>query len=545
MRFILAVLIGLGLAPAFAHEGHDHGAPPPTVSATAAPRTEAASATVEAVIIAGSDRLDIYLDEFATNAPITDAIIEVDVQGQLLVAEAAGEGMYQVPYTAGAGAHDLVLTVIAGAGVDVLAATLTVPEAEVAAVPATSEPAEMEPVLEALTARLSPVLLAGLGGLLGGLFIAGLFLRRKPTAAAVLAFALPIFAPDQAGAEVANAASVQPPARVVQDVAQRMPSGATFVPMATQRLLAIRTIVAEEGEFTGTLSLPGRVVPDPNASGYVQASLEGRLVPPEGGFPQMGQRVEKGQVLATVAPTLGAVDAVDLEQQRRTLDQEIALITQKLDRLKRMESAVPKAQIADAETELAGLTERRAALEGGTMVAERLTAPVSGIIASGRAVAGQIASPGATIFEIADPSALWVEALSFTDAAFGGEATAVRAEGEPFTLEFIGSGIADAGQATPVLFKVVGEAPALRAGQLVTVLAESGSKRKGVALPREAVVRAANGQSLVYAQTGAESFEAREVRVEPLDGERVVVVAGIDPGTRVVTQGSELLNQIR
>ena len=37
----------------------------------------------------------------------------------------------------------------------------------------------------------------------------------------------------------------------------------------------------------------------------------------------------------------------------------------------------------------------------------------------------------------------------------------------------------------------------------------------------------------------------REVRVEPLDGERVLIVSGVEPGKRVVTQGAELLNQIR
>jgi hypothetical protein len=37
----------------------------------------------------------------------------------------------------------------------------------------------------------------------------------------------------------------------------------------------------------------------------------------------------------------------------------------------------------------------------------------------------------------------------------------------------------------------------------------------------------------------------REVRVEPLDGERVLIVAGVEAGRRIVTGGAELLNQIR
>ena len=82
-------------------------------------------------------------------------------------------------------------------------------------------------------------------------------------------------------------------------------------------------------------------------------------------------------------------------------------------------------------------------------------------------------------------------------------------------------------------------------GQLLTVLAATDASRTGLAVPKESVIRGANGQLIVYEHSNAERFVPREVRVEPLDGERVLVVSGIKAGTRVVTQGAELLNQIR
>ncbi len=63
--------------------------------------------------------------------------------------------------------------------------------------------------------------------------------------------------------------------------------------------------------------------------------------------------------------------------------------------------------------------------------------------------------------------------------------------------------------------------------------------------PARACLRGANGQSIVYEHTNAERFVPREVRVQPLDGQRVLIVSGIEPGRRIVTQGAELLNQIR
>ena len=69
--------------------------------------------------------------------------------------------------------------------------------------------------------------------------------------------------------------------------------------------------------------------------------------------------------------------------------------------------------------------------------------------------------------------------------------------------------------------------------------------RTGIAVPRESILRGPNGQSIVYEHSNAERFVPREVRIEPLDAERVLIIAGIEPGKRIVTQGAELLNQIR
>ncbi len=74
---------------------------------------------------------------------------------------------------------------------------------------------------------------------------------------------------------------------------------------------------------------------------------------------------------------------------------------------------------------------------------------------------------------------------------------------------------------------------------------EADWERDGEALPREAILRSSNGQSIVFEHTNAERFIPREVRIEQLDAERVLVVSGIEPGKRIVTRGAELLNQIR
>ena len=96
-----------------------------------------------------------------------------------------------------------------------------------------------------------------------------------------------------------------------RDAPQRQPDGSVFVPKTSQRLLAIRTVVTEKREYFKSIELPGRIITDPNASGYVQSALAGRLSAPPKGFPRLGTRVEKGDVLAYVTPPIQAIDVSD------------------------------------------------------------------------------------------------------------------------------------------------------------------------------------------------------------------------------------------
>jgi membrane fusion protein, heavy metal efflux system len=64
-------------------------------------------------------------------------------------------------------------------------------------------------------------------------------------------------------------------------------------------------------------------------------------------------------------------------------------------------------------------------------------------------------------------------------------------------------------------------------------------------VPRTSIVRTASGQDSVYEHITAERFEQRLVRIEPLDGHRVLISQGLSPGKRVVVQGAELIDHIR
>lgn len=543
LQLAAAVVSMLLAAGAAAHEGHDHGAPPPPVSSTIAPRADASSNDFEVVAIARGDRLRLYVDTFRGNEPVRNAVVEVDTPAGTQKATPDGEGAYEIAaaWLARPGAHDLAITVQAAGIVDVLAATLTIP-ASVASPSASGGWRDTAMALVAVRGRdLVAWLVVGLA-FVAGIVVSGLWRRWRATAAALLLGLASTGLPAERAHASAPGGDV---ALAVRDVAQRFPDGAVFVPKPTQRILSIRTLFTETKTYSGTVELPGRIIPDPNGSGFVQASVSGRLTPPPGGFPRLGARVTAGDVLAFVQPAVAAADVTSQQQQARELDQQIALAERRLERYRQIQGVIARAQIEDADLELAGLRTRRANLDRAVRDQEKLVASVSGVIAAVQAVAGQMAEPNAVIFQIVDPARFWVEALSYEAYPLKDQATGRLGDGRTVPLLYKGAGLSDRNQAIPIQFSIEGDTAGLRAGQLLTVLAATSDERQGIAVPRGSVLRGANGQSIVYEHTNAERFVPREVRVEPLDGERVLILSGVEPGRRIVTQGAELLNQIR
>ncbi len=562
---LIALVGGIAAAsalcgPSTAHEGHDHGDAPPGIAAPAAPRGSSSSGRLEIVAVARGGALTIYVDRVGTNEPVSEASIDAETPDGTGRAESLPDGTFRLaaPWSRKPGDHEILLTVTLAGATEVFPIDLHIPGALPPAAPAAG--AGWWPIAPAFAAGVreriagpDAALLAAAGGFLAGVVSVLLLRRRRPGGAAVaalLVLATMVMPSERVQAhegDAHEAPQAAAPAPGAYDQAQRSPDGAIFMPKPTQRLLLVRTVVTAQESHSRAVELPGRIMPDPNGSGLVQASAGGRLSPPTGGFPRLGTRVRRGDVLAHVTPPLQAIDASDMRQRQGELDQQMSIVERRLTRLEPLarSGAVAQAQLDEARLELGGLRDRRTALDRSRREPEALVAPVDGVVAEANAVAGQMAQSSAVVFQIIDPARLFVEALSFESLPDLPDASARMSSGRILALTYQGAGLADRNQAIPVQFAVAGDTGGLRIGELVTVVASGTARRSGVALPRTSLVRGASGQTLVYEHTGPERFEPREVRVEPLDGERVLVAAGLAPGTRIVTSGAELLNQVR
>lgn len=542
---------GMSLSPALSHEGPDLE-PGAAATTNGFARLAAHSENFELVGVVNGAWLTLYLDRFQDNAPVTDAKITVAINDETETTQPDGEGAYVVTSRkfADGGLFEFVFDIKAPETDDLLIAKLTLPQAvtangATAAVPWYGRAAGyLRHGAEDHLVLMSLVLVAGIG--------LGLALhRRRPRPIALLLLATGTFAlvghSARAHDEHLEGATALPGKEV--EISRRLSDGRTFVPKPTQRILNVRTVIAKPETIPRTALFVGRIIADPNRSGLVQSITGGRVIAAEQGLPRIGQAVAKGELLASIEPPMAIADRTTISERMGEIEQAIAVAEAKLKRFRAMaeRSVSPQSFVVETEAELDGLYRRRDAVREARATPEVLRAPIDGVVAMSRVVAGQVVQAQDVLFQIVDPGSLWIEAFDYgeTDPATLKHPTALAPGNVAIKLAFEGWSRALQQQATVLRFAILDPPSALRVGQPVTVTAERGDTTTGVIIDREAVVRGANGEPIVWRHTEPEYFEARRVRVEPFDATRVLVAAGIADGDRIVVEGAALIEQVR
>lgn len=480
-----------------AHEGHDHGAPPPPLLSQPLPRAAAVTGDFDMVAILAGKHLQLHVDR-SDGSPVAGATLAVEGAGQIVGVRETAPGVYTAELAAAPapGRHALAVAIETADIADLLSATLDIP------VPAAAP--------------------AGVP-----------WWRRWFVAPVAKTPPVP---------EAPNAAVDAPP--------QRLADGSLFVPRPVQRQLALRTTVVRAGDLAATVELNGTVIADPGTSGRVQAPFSGSVLPGPKGMPVAGRNVVKGELLAWLRPVAGAIERGNQQSQLAELEAQLAIADGRVKRLEQLDGAVPQKEIEAARIERTALEKRRSFVGASIERAEPLRAPASGVIsASHHLVAGQIVDAREVLFEIVDPARLAVEALAYEPAlatSIAG-ASALADDGTALDLDFVGGGRQLRGQALPLLFRVATRNPPVAVGQPLKVMARTARGIRGMAVPREALTKVGAGGTAVsvWVRVDAERFAARQVGVRPLDAGRVAITEGLQEGDRVVSVGAGLLSQVR
>jgi hypothetical protein len=126
MKPFVAALLFAATFSAFGHGGEDHGAPPPALKQSVAPRTSASTGEFEVVAALAGRQLVVYVDRFASNEPVENAKVEIDGAPLNGLARETTPGTYVLDIAAdmAPARHALTISIEDGDNADLLSATL-------------------------------------------------------------------------------------------------------------------------------------------------------------------------------------------------------------------------------------------------------------------------------------------------------------------------------------------------------------------------------------------------------------------------------------
>ena len=542
------ILIGLS---ASAHEGHEHGEKETVIASDSLSRVIASSDQFELVGIAQTNTLAIYLDGFTTNAPVADADIEVTIGADVIIAEPVDD-VYVISSESFTtpGEYELIFSITTPETADLLIGTLTIEEPQARAEADTEHP---------LLPILAGVLLLFFGMLIGRFGMRASSLEMSVVS--YIALSVLLLAPLTADAHEGHDHGEENAAPLAGDRPTRLPDGSVFLPKPAQRILTIRTEIIAPVLAGKSYTLAGQTIPDPNASGVVQATSDGQIVKGLKALPILGQRVQRGETLAELIPAISADAGIDLANERASLDQSIALLERRLTRLRALEpivvsangaslNAIPAAKLTDLETELAALKTRRQNVQQFVTAPAAVKASADGLITRINFQPGEVVAAGDTLFEIVDPAYVWVETVVYTDqsaprfdAAFSG-VNVIMPDGHAYNASPAGASAVLVNQARLMQFRIETE-DVMPIGAAVTVRLQTEASEEALLVPSEAVVRGAAGLNVIWTHTNAETFEPVIVDVEPYDGTRMRILSAFPEDVRIVTSGASILEQVR
>ena len=293
-----------------------------------------------------------------------------------------------------------------------------------------------------------------------------------------------------------------------------------------------------------------------------------------------GMRVEKGDVIGAIAPTVAGDDYSRLQFAAEEASLEKTQTEREIARVEPLvrDGLLPERRLTELRNELDALTGRLRAAQGriGRVLSPggggglTIKSTIRGVVSQVLIPNGESVEAGAPLVRIGGTDHLWIRARFVARPAVsfaGATPTSVRLpSGERINLETRGARFlsslpvvaADSRIATwlvdvplkkadPVAGKppaAVQAAPArpaesgpdLRPGVSVVLSVRIGTPRSVLAVPRSAVTEI-NTRPFVFVQTDGEHFEKRAVTIGDADGLFVQALSGVAKGERVVSQG--------
>lgn len=311
-----------------------------------------------------------------------------------------------------------------------------------------------------------------------------------------------------------------------------------------------------------TLRVFGALQPPSGGEASVSAPASGTVVAPKGGLKPVGSRVERGETLAYLVPSIGGggnLAAVILRKEKAAL--AVAHAERELQRLRGLleQGAVAARRVDEAERDLSRaraerdsaeslLAQHQGAVTGGSNAGGvKVIAPIDGVITALPVVAGSFVEEGGAIATVVNTSVLLLTAR----VPEGERVRAAKVYGGAFRIgtgpwqeiPALASGydvapvLDEADRSYPVRVPIQNPEGALPAGAHVVADLALGPAEEVLTVDKRAVTFE-QGVPVVYAMREGESFERVVVQLGAEHAGQVEVKGGLAEGERVAAIGA-------
>jgi RND family efflux transporter MFP subunit len=394
-----------------------------------------------------------------------------------------------------------------------------------------------------------------------------------------------------------------PPLRVFASAAEaasapepESPEGISFL-KEQQWKIRTKTEPVSKRPVTERLRLAGVVAVRPGSQATVTPPISGHLAPPPGlSWPQLGSRVEAGQVLGLVQPHLVGSDLLTFmssQQQIQAMELELIVKAAEADaeavrsrvalnqgeqvlqrvqtlfkqnarsarELEEAEFAVRKAKADMSAAEALKTTYERAKKQLATrprmvnpatgLPAVELKAPIAGLVTAINATVGEHVQSDHAIFRLVNTDTVLIEAqvpewdLGRLSASHGATYEASHTPGSFVPILGEGGGalvyrapsVDDKRRTASLVYEVPNPDGRLLIGMALQVYVETARAEEALVIPTSALVDK-DGRAVAFVQRSGETFEKRDLELGIRDGLSVQVLSGVSEGERVVTKGA-------
>jgi cobalt-zinc-cadmium efflux system membrane fusion protein len=358
-------------------------------------------------------------------------------------------------------------------------------------------------------------------------------------------------------------AGCRPRSETAATAEAKVTADSVTMPADSPQLAAI-TVEPAAGRQAGLVPLSGRLVWDEDVTVRVFTPFAGIVRKLLG---EVNEPVSKGMPLAEIQ----SADFGQALADARKAESDLRRTERSLNRLRDLveHNAAPRKDLEAAEADYASAqaekdrTAARLAIYGATTTATDrgflLPSPLDGILVERNVTPGQEIRPDqmlanapqftSPLFTVTDPARLWIQIdatevdlphlrpgreFNFTSRAFPGQTFTGRVD---IVSEFI-----DPATRTIKVRGTVDNARRLLKAEMFVSVNLPDAEIPGTTVPSKAVFLKGE-RHYVFVEAAAGQFSRQEVKIGLEQNGRVLVVAGVEPGQRVVTDGCVLLQQ--